>query len=586
MFGSPVLDIAVGLIFIYVLYSLLATTVKEALGSITSDRGRMLRKGVITMFTNTAPFSVPEWRLFAMLAGSSAYLNEDNNLSPARRQWNQYRRERWAIFIQRLNLFFTFGNTLYNRFYQHPVIKNYSDGFLFRLPSYISPSNFSRVATEVLQTIGSAIDAPANAAPPTNATPAVTGNNAMRLIGLALDIEKADALKTTLNFRFDFETREILMLHYTNAHGDLALFRTNLEGWYNDSMERVAGWYKRQVQMRLLIIGFCMAVVFNLDSIAIVQTLSGNKVARDLLAANATAYAQSHKASDFSDASANVSFTQPPAPETLTPGAATKPTGTDSVTAKNIDQASQILGLGWDEYGINDRWFLKKHFVNGIKDSACLSYFKSYVDTGLQNLNRSETEIGHAIDSVKAYQDSLKKYYNKPDAITPAAIAVAKGPLQDFMIELKNAASDKKSLVYYNYRIVSNNNLATLNNSKSIIKSDPKLAAMQYAARKYYNSPMVKTWWLKVAYVVYKITGSRNYTTSFWCMLYNIISVLWHWNRTFLGLLMSAFAISMGAPFWFDLLGRFVNIRGTGKKLDIGEDSTSTGQQTSTKVYG
>jgi hypothetical protein len=32
------------------------------------------------------------------------------------------------------------------------------------------------------------------------------------------------------------------------------------------------------------------------------------------------------------------------------------------------------------------------------------------------------------------------------------------------------------------------------------------------------------------------------------------------------GLLLTGFAISLGAPFWFDLLGRFVQIRGTGKK--------------------
>jgi hypothetical protein len=32
------------------------------------------------------------------------------------------------------------------------------------------------------------------------------------------------------------------------------------------------------------------------------------------------------------------------------------------------------------------------------------------------------------------------------------------------------------------------------------------------------------------------------------------------------GLLLTAFAISLGAPFWFDLLGMFVQIRGTGQK--------------------
>jgi hypothetical protein len=34
----------------------------------------------------------------------------------------------------------------------------------------------------------------------------------------------------------------------------------------------------------------------------------------------------------------------------------------------------------------------------------------------------------------------------------------------------------------------------------------------------------------------------------------------------FLGCLMTALAISLGAPFWFDLLGRLVNLRATGAK--------------------
>jgi hypothetical protein len=42
-----------------------------------------------------------------------------------------------------------------------------------------------------------------------------------------------------------------------------------------------------------------------------------------------------------------------------------------------------------------------------------------------------------------------------------------------------------------------------------------------------------------------------------------------HWNslpRILLGWLVSGIAISMGAPFWFDLLGKIVNVRNSGGK--------------------
>lgn len=42
----------------------------------------------------------------------------------------------------------------------------------------------------------------------------------------------------------------------------------------------------------------------------------------------------------------------------------------------------------------------------------------------------------------------------------------------------------------------------------------------------------------------------------------------WWLSRHLLGLLLTSLAASLGAPFWFDVLNRFVNLRNTGKKPD------------------
>ena len=39
----------------------------------------------------------------------------------------------------------------------------------------------------------------------------------------------------------------------------------------------------------------------------------------------------------------------------------------------------------------------------------------------------------------------------------------------------------------------------------------------------------------------------------------------WDWLRKVAGWLLTAFAVSLGAPFWFDLLNRFINLRVSGK---------------------
>ena len=50
------------------------------------------------------------------------------------------------------------------------------------------------------------------------------------------------------------------------------------------------------------------------------------------------------------------------------------------------------------------------------------------------------------------------------------------------------------------------------------------------------------------------------------------------WVLKVIGLLISAFAVSMGAPFWFDTLSKFVNLRGAG--TPPGETKKSAPQPT------
>jgi hypothetical protein len=39
------------------------------------------------------------------------------------------------------------------------------------------------------------------------------------------------------------------------AGGDISRFRTSLEMWYDDQMDRVSGWYKRHVAVITLVVG-------------------------------------------------------------------------------------------------------------------------------------------------------------------------------------------------------------------------------------------------------------------------------------------------------------------------------------------
>ncbi|HQT92301.1 MAG TPA: hypothetical protein PL001_09785 [Candidatus Kryptobacter bacterium] len=52
MFGSAILDVAIGLVFVFLLYSLLATAINELIASVLSLRAKMLELAIRRMLTD------------------------------------------------------------------------------------------------------------------------------------------------------------------------------------------------------------------------------------------------------------------------------------------------------------------------------------------------------------------------------------------------------------------------------------------------------------------------------------------------------------------------------------------------------
>ena len=56
--------------------------------------------------------------------------------------------------------------------------------------------------------------------------------------------------------------------------------QTKLEGWFDEKMDRLSGWYKRKTQAILLLIGLGLAMFLNVDSLLIARTLWGDGTLR------------------------------------------------------------------------------------------------------------------------------------------------------------------------------------------------------------------------------------------------------------------------------------------------------------------
>jgi hypothetical protein len=74
--------------------------------------------------------------------------------------------------------------------------------------------------------------------------------------------------------------KESLQALANNAGKDIDLFRTSVENWYDDHMGRVSGWYKRHVAKITIVIGAILVLLLNINTLTIGRTLYSNSVVR------------------------------------------------------------------------------------------------------------------------------------------------------------------------------------------------------------------------------------------------------------------------------------------------------------------
>jgi hypothetical protein len=77
------------------------------------------------------------------------------------------------------------------------------------------------------------------------------------------------------------------LLRYSG--GDVAGFQHAAERWFDDSMERVSGWYRRRVQLMMWILAAAIVLALNVDTVRIAQALWDDRTVRAAVVARAEA---------------------------------------------------------------------------------------------------------------------------------------------------------------------------------------------------------------------------------------------------------------------------------------------------------
>src|ERR1700720_4280900 len=120
MFNSPVLNVVIGLVFVYLLYSLLATIVKEIIASFFSLRANMLVIAIERILSDEKPMSLFE-RFFLIKLGFGKKKRASKK------------------------------EAIVDKFFDNPGIKYLAKGKFNSKPSYIEPAVFSKAMVDVLK---------------------------------------------------------------------------------------------------------------------------------------------------------------------------------------------------------------------------------------------------------------------------------------------------------------------------------------------------------------------------------------------------------------------------------------------------
>jgi hypothetical protein len=232
MFGLEILDVAIGVIFVFLLVSILVSAVREAIESMMKTRAAYLWLGIRELLHDTK------------------------------------------------------SEGLARTFYQHPLIYSLFPGGLVprealktprivasgrKLPSYIPSRNFAVALMDI-----------AARGPLTVAATADAGTQAISLESIRANIVNIQSP----------QVQRVLLTAIDSAKGDLDRAQANIEAWYNSSMDRVSGWYKRSTQWWLFWLGLFVAVAMNVNTLVIVDYLYRTPTVREAVVKKAEAHVQ------------------------------------------------------------------------------------------------------------------------------------------------------------------------------------------------------------------------------------------------------------------------------------------------------
>lgn len=303
--GMPAIEVAIGLMFLFFLLSVIVSQVNETVSSWLNFRAKELQGGIRSLLGSLAEDVMSDEFVEAETrAGTPGRIGRLASRMPVVSGLRQRVRDNRAVLV----------------------------------PSYLRSRTFALALVDVL---ASRPADPSDDAPPDDRPAPVAPT---RLAGLTDTIE---------HLAPGHPARGPLLRLLSEAGDDLDAFMLSVEDWYDDAMERVSGWYRRNAQKWLLVYAGLLTVLLNVDTIVVAQRLWRDDALRAAVVAEASEAVADEGSAD--DPGACDDDPEPPGGETPCPDwegsepapADDAPNRYDEVTEEIVAARSLGLPLGW-----------------------------------------------------------------------------------------------------------------------------------------------------------------------------------------------------------------------------------------------
>jgi len=460
MFGNlPVLDLAISLILIFLLLSVIASGIAESIQMKLKTRSKLLYNSLEKIFSDS------------------------NN-------------KNWADMI-----------------YRHPLVNSMKKDET-SLPSYLPSEIFANTLIDII--IREGYDYRRNSEDPDRIDIIPTSGTLIEKFKKGVKSLQPSDVRILL---FSFLETSERQLSANEAETNDSLLSKSIQIWYDSYMERIAGWYKRKTQKWLLAIGLSIAVIFNIDTLTLINHFLSDKAARNTAVEIAIKKVESGEPIG--------SFQQSSIPENASMDQSRQlyeqhvKNQMEAVDKAKADLLGMNLPIGWKTR--NDVKALKfdsirklhektKILLDSIPAIVAKQCSDSLTHQKEKTLNEFLTKYGLDLCTIEQNAEIKLKY----DSLVKKQDEMLKCPLQDCQ---ERSATEKNRLA------------ASLNLLK--IQYDEGLAN-------------------KIGFGTL-IGGQFNFS----------------WGKFFMtlfGWLITGFAISRGSTFWFENLSRLVNLRNAGTK--------------------